>query len=118
MMFPKPKKQKKRSKNREWQRVRDNELVPQFQEWGITTCELKIPNHCTNSMYLGFAHTKKRRNIYTTDDLRRVVLACSGCHSVVEYRCQEFFGMSMTEYLETIIERRNELLRQKTIWIP
>lgn len=117
-MFPKPQKQKKKSKVREWAEVRDKELVPQFQEWGITTCEIIVPNYCKRGLFLGFAHTKKRRDIITPEDLRRVVLACQPCHDIVEYRCQEFFGMTMTEYLDLIIERRNELLQKKTLWIP
>lgn len=95
-------------KTLEWEKVRRTELIPQFEEWGITTCEIKIEGVCWNNNALGFAHTLKRRDITTPEQLRRVVLACNPCHDIVEHRCQEYFGVSMETYLEGIIKRRHE----------
>ena len=111
---PKPEKKKKTSKQDEWYTVMHNEIIPQFEKWGITVCELNFDG-CVKNMYLGFAHTKKRRNITTPEDLRRVVLACQPCHHVVEYSCVQHTGKPMTPYLEEIILERE--LRLKKIGI-
>lgn len=111
-MYPKPKKQKKISKTEVWYRVMHEEIIPQFDKWGIRVCEIKT-DYCKQTMYLGFAHTKKRRDIHTPEDLRRVVLACQPCHEIVEYKCQATYGVSMTEYLDRIIQKRNELLQKQ-----
>lgn len=105
MQFPKPEKRKKVSKQAEWYKVMHGELIPQFQEWGITSCEIGFDS-CTKMTYLGFAHTKKRRFISSDEDLRRVVLACQPCHSTVEYFCKEKTGQDMTIFLEGIISKR------------
>jgi hypothetical protein len=102
---PKPSKREKQDKTGEWHTILHKEIVPQFKAWGITMCEIGL-TPCLHSHYLGFAHTKKRRNIKTPQDLRRVVLACEPCHAVVEYHCRETTGQSMTEYLEGIIKKR------------
>lgn len=107
--YPKPTKQKKTSKQEVWYNVMHNEIVPQFELWGITWCELNLDG-CVKTSYLGFAHTKKRRNITTPEDLRRVVLACQSCHHIVEYQCVAKTGKTMTEYLDEVIERRRERL--------
>lgn len=88
-------------KTKEWNKAR-LELKKQFQDWGITTCEIRLEG-CRNNWSLGFAHTRKRRDV---TDLKRVVLACNPCHSKVEYFCNEYTGMNMEDYLESIIERR------------
>lgn len=112
VMFPKPKKVKKVSKQEHWYNVMHNEILPQFEKWGITTCEIKSEK-CTNTTYLGFAHTKKRRDITTPEQLRRVVLACQPCHEVVEYHCKNVFGMTMEAFLEIIIKNRQEYLKTR-----
>ena len=98
---PKPTKRKKESKIAEWNRVR-KELIVDFKKAGITKCEIKLPL-CLNNYMLGFAHTKKRRNV---TDLKRVVLACKNCHTVVEYACKANTGKTMEEFLELIINAR------------
>lgn len=108
---PKPIKRKKITKTEEWNTIRHNELIPQFKAWGIVTCEIGLPS-CAKTRYLGFAHTKKRRDIKTPEDLRRVVLACEPCHTLIEYSCIETTGKPMTEYLEGIIQRREEMLKK------
>lgn len=59
-------------------------LKKKFQEMGITSCELRM-NGCTPFQFLGFAHTKKRADIKTQEDLEDVVLACTNCHQKVEF---------------------------------
>lgn len=109
---PKPQKRKKQNKVGEWNKIRDTEIIPQFKAWGIVTCEIRL-NPCLKFRYLGFAHTKKRRQITSPDDLRRVVLACQPCHDLVEYQCKRITGKTMTEYLEEIIQKREEMLRKR-----
>ena len=109
---PKPPKHKKQNKREEWITVRDTEIVPQFVAWGITMCELGL-NGCRKYIYLGFAHTKKRRHISSPDDLRRVVLACDVCHNLAEYFCMETTGQTMTVFLEGIIRKREERLMKR-----
>lgn len=98
----KPVRVKKESKVQEWNKVR-KELKVQFEEAGITRCELRLLD-CTPNNYLGFAHTTKRRDV---KDLRKVVLSCSNCHSKVEYACHRWTGKTMEDYLEGIIKNRN-----------
>jgi len=95
-------------KTKEWEKVRKTELIPQFESWGITSCEIHLEGVCWNSNALGFAHTKKRRDIKTPEDLREVVLACNPCHDIIEYHCQEYFGVDMLTFLRGIIERRHK----------
>lgn len=112
---PKPVKQKKKSKQEIWHNIVQNELIPQFEKWEITTCELNFYN-CVKNRYLGFAHTKKRRYIETPEDLRRVVLACQPCHHVVEYLCVQTTGKTMTNYLEGVIQQRETKLKELGIY--
>lgn len=85
-----------------WNKAR-KELVKEFKDWGITCCEIKLQG-CTNGLYLGFAHTRKRRDV---TDLKRVVLACSNCHYKIEYNCNYYTDKDMESYLESIIESRS-----------
>ena len=94
---------KKGKKTKEWERVR-KELKKQFYESDITVCELDL-NGCWFNNGLGFAHTRKRRNVI---DLYCVVLACNPCHQKIEYESEKYTGMDMETYLESIIARRNE----------
>lgn len=89
------------SKTKEWNRIKA-ELKKEFEEKGITSCEIGLES-CTGDNFLGFAHTKKRRNV---TDLKRVVLACNNCHSRIEYACVRWTGKSMEEFLEGIIQNR------------
>ena len=98
---PKPVKRKKESNISEWNRVRKG-LIKDFDKAGITSCEIKLPL-CLKRYALGFAHTRKRRNV---TDLKRVVLACENCHTVVEYACKENTGKTMEHFLELIINAR------------
>jgi sugar phosphate isomerase/epimerase len=90
-------------KTKEWIKVR-KELKKEFEETGITQCEIGLEG-CTRGLFLGFAHTKKRRDV---TDLKRVVLACSNCHSKIEYACHRWTGKSMEDFLEGIIKNRSQ----------
>jgi hypothetical protein len=91
-------------KTKEWNRVR-KELVKEFEEAGITQCEIRLEG-CTKGLFLGFAHTKKRRDV---TDLKRVVLSCTSCHEKIEFCCYRWTGMKMENYLEQIIRNRKEV---------
>jgi hypothetical protein len=65
---------------------------------GITSGEIRRGG-CWNDRAVGFAHTKKRRNV---TDIERVVLACNPCHSLVEKMTEH----QMENFLEMIIENR------------
>ena len=98
---PKPTKQKKESKLQEWNRIRKI-LVKEFEEMGVTRCEIHLPD-CTPSRFLGFAHTAKRRDV---TDLKVVILACSNCHQKIEYACRRWTGKTMKEFVEWVIAHR------------
>ena len=98
---PKPVKQTKISKVDNWNSIR-KELKQEFEDMGVTTCELKLPD-CFKNNFLSFAHTVKRRDV---EDLKRVALACQNCHHKVEYECEKWTGLSMEDYLESIISYR------------
>lgn len=112
---PKPQKYKKVSKVHVWYTVMHEEIIPQFDRWGIRSCEINL-HQCIGNRYLGFAHTKKRNNIHTPEELRRVVLACQPCHNIVEYMCIQYTGKTMTNYLEEIIQKREAKLKAQGIY--
>ncbi len=79
---------KKESKIDEWVRIRA-ELFEKFNQLGITSCELNLKG-CTKNYYLGFAHSKKRKEIATEQperdrELAEVALLCTSCHQQIEY---------------------------------
>ncbi len=71
-------------KTKEWQAVW-RELKPRFERAQIVHCELKFED-CTDRLYLTPAHSLKRRNITTSEQLREVIIACAHCHSVIEMK--------------------------------
>ena len=73
-------------------------LKLRFARIGITTCEAK-DDGCWRDNGLGFAHTKKRRNV---TDLSRVALLCNYCHDAVEILPES----EMEARIETIISAR------------
>jgi hypothetical protein len=87
-------------KGKEWQACRAK-LKVAFQRAGITTCELLFPG-CWHDNGLGFAHTKKRRNITTEEGLREVALACNRCHDIVEAFSEDI----MCYYIRNVIAAR------------
>lgn len=85
-------------KTKAWNDVR-KELIPKFEAAGITRCELQWQG-CCGAMYLGFAHSRKRRHITTPEGLREVILACTMCHNQLERM------KNMEEVVKGVIEAR------------
>lgn len=73
---------KRGPKTRKWDSDREK-LKKEFHRAGITRCELNYDG-CQRDNFLGFAHSKKRRNVVTTDDREEVILACQNCHDRIE----------------------------------
>jgi hypothetical protein len=69
-------------RTKEWQAAW-RELKPRFERAGITHCEIGYEG-CTPGLYLTPAHSLKRRNISTPEELREVVIACCSCHQRLE----------------------------------
>lgn len=53
-------------------------------------------------MYLTPAHSKKRRNITTPEELREVIIGCVHCHSLIELMPE----IQMTEIVRNTISNR------------
>ena len=70
-----------------WEQIR-SELKKESEELGITYCELGYDG-CWRTNELRFAHTLKRHNITTEEELREVFLACNSCHDKVEMLGEE-----------------------------
>lgn len=73
---------------KQWEKER-RKLKVEFEEKGITTCELRF-NGCWRDNALSFAHRHKR-DWYKTrgkehllGDFREVILACIPCHNKIE----------------------------------
>lgn len=77
---PKPMKKIGR-KTQEWEDIRKT-LKQEFEEMGITTCELQLED-CWHNTSLTFAHFAKRRKL-TKQDLTQVALLCTPCHQEIE----------------------------------
>lgn len=93
-------------KTREWERERAK-LKKKFLQAGISYCEvMHDPAYCWRNMGLGFAHSKKRRNI-VGDEIREVILACPQCHQWLEYELSE---KEMTEFVRNVIKNRNVVI--------
>lgn len=99
----KPKKAIKRGgkKTDEWAEARKN-ILRDFESRGIISCELRLSG-CLGNLFLSLAHSRKRRNIKTAEDLYEVVLACQNCHEIIEYSGIE----NMYTYVKEAIRRRS-----------
>ena len=84
---PKPRKAlpKAGKKVRAWDEIRTKELKPAFKRAGVVECELRW-HKCTKDNFLGFAHSRRRRNIETPEQMREVCLACVNCHTDLDTR--------------------------------
>lgn len=70
-------------KTTEWSSARQD-VIDFFRDINIPwTCEAKLEG-CTGELYLTLAHSKKRRDIKTPEELREVALLCSTCHGIVD----------------------------------
>ena len=83
-------------KARRWAKVR-RELKAEFEARGITRCEV-----CGADDRLGFAHSRKRRNITTDEEMREVALLCNTHHDELELQGEE----KMRPQIQAIIRRR------------
>ncbi len=84
-----------------WDKIRAN-LKPKFADAGITSCELSLPG-CKQGLFLSFAHSKKRRDIYTQEDMEKVILTCQSCHHFIEVLGNRKI-FTMEEIVERVIE--------------
>lgn len=66
-----------------WENKVRPKMVKLFASWNIMSCEIKFQG-CKGGLYTGFAHSKRRGDIYTMEDMEEVILACSFCHSVID----------------------------------
>lgn len=85
----------KGKRTKEWERVRAK-LNAELLRRGITYCEVGY-NGCARTIMLGHAHSRKRRNIVTEEQLRETVLACSMCHAILELLPEEEMGERVRE---------------------
>jgi len=85
------------SKNNWWQKLLPK-LKLAFARVGITTCERRGPK-CFRDNYLGFAHTKKRRNITTEEDRSECALLCGPCHDEWELLPEEEMAKKIREII-------------------
>ncbi len=93
-----------------WEQAR-RELKVQFQLWQIVYCELRYAG-CAGGVSLGFAHAKKRSQhpqMYRSDELKRVCLACNPCHDILERKPPE----EMNRIVSEVIELRERILTLK-----
>ena len=92
---------KKRGKKvNEWEKVRRG-LVKAFDRAGITRCELRYAG-CWFNNALGFAHSLKRRNITTPEQMTECCLCCNICHDQIELLPEN----EMTFVVQEIIRNR------------
>ena len=100
---PKYKGIKPGKKTLNWEKARKI-LKQKFARTGITTCEIRHPQHCSKDNFLTFAHIDKRRYLSEGEvgSPQCVVLACQGCHAWVE----GFTRLSMRSFLFNIINNR------------
>ncbi len=54
-----------------------------YYDAGITNCILKYKN-CTGKMFVGLAHSLRRRFIYTEEEYCEVIPVCSNCHAKLD----------------------------------
>lgn len=77
-------------KGREWNAAR-KELKAECVRLGITQCEIRKIG-CQRDMFLTFAHSRKRRNITTPEQLREACLCCVTCHNEIELFPEQEMG--------------------------
>jgi len=73
---------KKGKKGKAWDKAK-KDVDAEAVEAGAMSCELRYPG-CTGSMFLTRAHSKKRRNITSEEELRECIMACVSCHEIIE----------------------------------
>lgn len=88
-------------KTKEWQAVWRHEVKPMLERAGITRCEFGYEG-CWGGNGLTPAHSLKRRNITTPDQLKEVALACIVCHQLLDLMPE----VLMTEKVKEAIANR------------
>ena len=91
---------KKGKKTTEWDNTR-RILNQRFYAVQIERCELNIPEK-HNGFAVAYAHAKKRNDLLP-GELIRVVKACEGCHSWIEYEAGK---KEMQRIVDEAIARR------------
>lgn len=74
------------------------DMKKECQRLGIFICELQFEG-CWRDPG-GFAHSLKRRNITTPEQLREAVLACNHCHDIIERWTEKEMGDLVRERLK------------------
>lgn len=88
-------------KSKQWIEAR-KEVVEHFEQIGLPiVCEAQLEG-CTRTMFLTFAHSRKRRNIESAEQLKEIALLCSTCHSIVDRWKPE----NTEYYIKQLIEKR------------
>lgn len=79
-----------------------------FSRAGVFTCEVKYD--CCDNRALGFAHSRRRKYIFTKEQMEEVVLACQRCHALLDAREHD--------ETESIVKRliRSRHIRIETIY--
>jgi hypothetical protein len=89
------------------------ERKKEFEAVGITTCEISaypktkwvFENVCWHNNALSFAHGKKRKKL-TKEELKKVILGCVPCHTIIEYECEKKTGLTMEQFVDAVIAAR------------
>lgn len=79
-------------------------LKPAFERAGVTSCELNY-DKCWINYALGFAHSRKRRNLKPYE-LTICILTCNSCHDKLEIMSEPEMERIV---LETIAKRENQV---------
>jgi hypothetical protein len=86
-------------KTKQWDRIRAK-LKQECVERSICSCELRLKG-CLGSMFLGFAHRKKRR-FCDEKELHIAALCCVQCHQ----QCESLPAVVMFDLVDAAIKRR------------
>jgi hypothetical protein len=78
----------------------NGDMKAECRRLGIFQCELHFDG-CWRDPH-GFAHSRKRRNIITPEQLREAVIACNHCHSIIERWPESKMG----DFVREILARR------------
>ena len=52
-------------------------------------CELQIDSNCTQTMFLSWAHSRRRNNWQTAEHETEACLACINCHTAADRKGHE-----------------------------
>jgi len=89
---PKPKKPLKSGKRTAKRRAVVVKMKKLCASIGVASCELKMEPGCLRDWALGFAHSRKSRNIVTDAHWEECALACIKCHERIELLPEQDMG--------------------------